>query len=228
MLHGGAGALMSVGLMQRASFMEMHDFFVNHPPQSGGMGMVGDDAVVLTGCTCCHTHIKPCVAHPSRCTPFYVSPMFHPLHPTLDALISRGIWHKMGIAPTDPGYGYCRPHIQMFDPGWRGYRTRGPEDAGTADAGADSTGLISRMELYLADMCDEVCKEQILHTISVHVRGKYAAADFLGGSIQEQAAIDGQPHFRSAVFLIRKLGQMFARVSRKHAWLRRAGASGQA
>lgn len=40
MLHGGAGALMSVGLMQQATFHDMHDFFVNHPPQSGGTAAV--------------------------------------------------------------------------------------------------------------------------------------------------------------------------------------------
>lgn len=214
MLHGGAGAIMSVGLMQRATFHDMHEFFVNHPPQSGGAWLYA---------LCCINTRK-----------------------LTDALISRGIWHKMGIAPTDPGYGYCRPHIQMFDPGWRGYRARGPEDAGTADGGADSTGLIARslqglllmqahrtvkvpachrMELYLADACDDVCRDQVAHTLSVHVRGKYASADFLGGDVSQQADVDGQPHFRSAVFVINKLGQLFARVARKRVWLQRAGSS---
>lgn len=82
-----------------------------------------------------------------------------------------------------------------------------------------------RMELYLAGLCDEVCTDQLSHTISVHVRGKYASADFLGGDVTQQDAKDGQPHFRSAVFIIRKLGQLFARVARKRVWLQRAGAT---
>ena len=44
----------------------------------------------------------------------------------------------------DAGYGLCRPGIQMFDPGWRGPRARGPEDSGTLDAGADAVGVIER------------------------------------------------------------------------------------
>ena len=42
------------------------------------------------------------------------------------------------------GYGFCRQHIQMFDPGFRGRRVRGKEDAGTADAGSDPIGVLDR------------------------------------------------------------------------------------
>ena len=84
---------------------------------------------------------------------------------------------------------------------------------------------VNRMELYLADACDDVCRDQLAHTISVHVRGKYASADLLGGEVTQQAAVDGQPHFRSAVFILKKLGQLFARVARKRVWLQRAGSS---
>ena len=42
------------------------------------------------------------------------------------------------------GYGFCRKHIQMFDPGFAGYRARGKEDTGTADGGADPLGVLSK------------------------------------------------------------------------------------
>lgn len=42
------------------------------------------------------------------------------------------------------GFGFCRAHIQMFDPGFKGPRTRGAEDAGTADQGNDPGGIIER------------------------------------------------------------------------------------
>ena len=32
----------------------------------------------------------------------------------------------------------------MFDPGWKGFRTRGPEDAGTLDGGNDPLGVIHK------------------------------------------------------------------------------------
>ena len=42
------------------------------------------------------------------------------------------------------GYGYFRPHIRLFDPGWRGPQVRGPEDENTADFGNDPIGVIER------------------------------------------------------------------------------------
>ena len=35
----------------------------------------------------------------------------------------------------------------MFDPGWRGERVRGPEDAGTVDLGNDPAGILERYSL---------------------------------------------------------------------------------
>lgn len=167
MLHGGAGALMSAGLMRRASYQQMEDFFTSNPPQSG------------------------------------------------DGWITRAIWNVMGIGPTDPGPGYCRPNVQVFDPGFRGYRARGAEDAYTGDGGADPTGVIARLELLLDGRCDAECQEGITHLVSVHVKSKYAAADFLGGEVDKQSAEDMQPNFRVATYLIRRLGVMFERVARK-------------
>lgn len=44
------------------------------------------------------------------------------------------------------GYGYCRPHIQMFDPGWRGKQQLLSEDVTTdaVDLGGDPQGVIDR------------------------------------------------------------------------------------
>lgn len=165
MLHGGAGALISSGLMRRSTFDVIKDFYIKSAPQSG------------------------------------------------DAMITRAIWNVMGIGPTDPGYGYCRPHVQMFDPGWRGFRARGAEDLFTGDGGADPTGVVARMELLLNGKCGAVCEDQLHHLISVHVRGKYAAADFLGGDTDMQQAEDMQPHFRAAVHLMHKLGKLFDRLA---------------
>lgn len=162
-------------------------------------------------------------------------------------------------------------HAQAFDPGWRGGRARGAEDAFTSDTGADPTGVIARyvapdsalcaaggqaprcaalplvarwwafitqilspfytgharrLELALDGRCDGACDDAVRHVLSVHVRGKYASADFLGGDLAEQEAQDAQPAFRAATYLIRKLGILFDRVAvrRRELEARRVGA----
>ncbi len=42
------------------------------------------------------------------------------------------------------GYGFYRPQMTLFDPGWRGEQARGPEDWGVADLGNDPMGIIDR------------------------------------------------------------------------------------
>ena len=42
------------------------------------------------------------------------------------------------------GYGYYRPQMQLFDPGWRGEQSKGPEDWGVADLGNDPMGVVDR------------------------------------------------------------------------------------
>ena len=42
------------------------------------------------------------------------------------------------------GYGYYRPQMTLFDPGWRGEQTKGPEDWGVVDLGNDPMGIIDR------------------------------------------------------------------------------------
>jgi len=59
-------------------------------------------------------------------------------------MLTDMLWRKLGLLPTDPGYGYFRPHVRLFDPGWRGPLVRGNRHEITADYGNDPVGLISR------------------------------------------------------------------------------------
>lgn len=36
-----------------------------------------------------------------------------------DMAIAYIFWEEFGVMATDPGYGYFRPNINLFDPGWR-------------------------------------------------------------------------------------------------------------
>ena len=47
--------------------------------------------------------------------------------------IAHIFWDEFGIMATDPGYGYFRPTINLFDPGWR--LTPDGHDMGTHAAG---------------------------------------------------------------------------------------------
>lgn len=57
-------------------------------------------------------------------------------HPALRTLIDQNDIHV--------GYGYYRPKVYSFDPGWKGEQAKGPEDAGIADLGNDPLGIIER------------------------------------------------------------------------------------
>ena len=48
--------------------------------------------------------------------------------------------------PVCAGYGYFRPNIRLFDPGWKGPQMKGPEDESVPamDNGNDPAGLIRR------------------------------------------------------------------------------------
>lgn len=61
-------------------------------------------------------------------------------------MLTVAIYEMAGILPTDPGYGYYRDHVQLFDPGWRGYQSKGPEDWNFAvfDKGNDPEGVLQR------------------------------------------------------------------------------------
>ncbi len=61
-----------------------------------------------------------------------------------------------------PGYGFYRPQVTLFDPGWRGEQTKGPEDSewGVVDLGNDPTTIVERFFLLLVShhtSCPSVC-----------------------------------------------------------------------
>ena len=41
-------------------------------------------------------------------------------------------------------YGYFRPHVRLFDPGWHGLQVKGEEDENTGDNGNDPLGVLAR------------------------------------------------------------------------------------
>ncbi len=64
-----------------------------------------------------------------------------------ESMLADMLWKKLGLLPTDPGYGFFRPHVRLFDPGWRGPIVRGTPYEMTADYGNDPVGLISRYHI---------------------------------------------------------------------------------
>ena len=53
------------------------------------------------------------------------------------------------------GYGYYRPNMTLFDPGWIGEQTKGPEDSewGVVDLGNDPIGVANRYLRPLVSSC---------------------------------------------------------------------------
>ena len=47
-------------------------------------------------------------------------------------------------------YGYFRPHVRLFDPGWHGLQVKGEEDENTGDNGNDPLGVLARYVLDFA------------------------------------------------------------------------------
>ena len=60
------------------------------------------------------------------------------------------------VTALDPGrvllcrYGYFRPTIRLFDPGWNGLQVKGAEDENTGDNGNDPLGILDRHALKSA------------------------------------------------------------------------------
>jgi hypothetical protein len=135
--------------------------------------------------------------------------------PSGDSMIAEVVANNFGIYFTDPGYTYFRPHLsQSFDPGWRGPQVRGPEDANTADFGNDPIGLIERMEVALKGWCTAECEEQLQHTLTTHLRSRYAKADV---NVEEvQGAMEdytGPEKHQAAVFLHYRLAELIDQYS---------------
>ncbi|KAL3136186.1 hypothetical protein ABBQ32_007200 [Trebouxia sp. C0010 RCD-2024] len=163
-IHGGAGAIMSRGLMELTTFERCQEFINGPMPRMSG-----------------------------------------------DAMFTLTVWHMMGTAPTDPGYGFYRPHVQMMDPGWlSGSRTqRGPEDEGTYDGGNDPVGVIRRFQQALdGDVDDQTC-EQLDNVLTVHFRGRYAAVDVTSLSPELANQSIGTNNFKATAHLHRHMAQVY-------------------
>lgn len=89
-------------------------------------------------------------------------------------MLADMLWRKLGLLPTDPGYGYFRPHVRLFDPGWRGPLVRGNRHEITADYGNDPAGIISRLTVAVQGWCNVECDDQLQHTISTHLHSDHA------------------------------------------------------
>ena len=56
---------------------------------------------------------------------------------------------KMDLLIVAAGYGYLRPHVRLFDPGWRGPLVTQSASGLMADYGNDPVGLITRFAFQL-------------------------------------------------------------------------------
>ena len=73
-----------------------------------------------------------------------------------DMAIAYIFWEEFGIMATDPGYGYFRPSINLFDPGWRltpdGHDT-GTHAAAVMDRQAQPASHILQVKPLPLDHC---------------------------------------------------------------------------
>ncbi|KAK9847910.1 hypothetical protein WJX84_006722 [Apatococcus fuscideae] len=107
-----------------------------------------------------------------------------------DSILTETMWHQFGVHPTDPGYGYFRKHIRMFDPGWQGAQVKGIEDEDTQDHGNDPVGVIERLHKAFRGECDAECDDQLQHIITVHIRSRYADREVDNATISKAVAQD--------------------------------------
>ena len=90
----------------------------------------------MPGCHSLDTH-APCSAQ-------HRLPLDHFLLTAADSMLMGAMHSVLHTLPTDPGYGYYRPNVRLFDPGWNGLKVKGSEDESTGDNGNDPLGVISR------------------------------------------------------------------------------------
>ncbi|DBA84620.1 TPA: hypothetical protein ACH3X2_006195 [Trebouxia sp. C0005] len=131
-----------------------------------------------------------------------------------DSMLMGALHNVLGIIPTDPGYGYFRPTIRLFDPGWNGLQVKGAEDENTGDNGNDPLGILDRLESALQGECSHECEDQLQHTISVHLRTRYLASEL----DQEEVAshvqgYEGSLDHKPAVYLHHKFAELWTQYN---------------
>lgn len=57
-------------------------------------------------------------------------------------MLHEAVLQVLKVAPSDPGPGYCRPYLQLFDPGWQGPPVAGRY--GKLGIGEDPLGVLDR------------------------------------------------------------------------------------
>lgn len=159
--HGGAGAILSVGLLRSIEWAKMEKRFDIDGGVSG------------------------------------------------DSQFMAAVFDEGHILPTDPGYGFYRPQMTLFDPGWRGEQTKGSEDWGTADFGNDPMGIIDRLHYSLTKgHCSKDCEDSLQHMLTTHIRSRYAVGDVLPEEVAN-FTYGGPDEHRATVYLQYKLATMF-------------------
>ncbi|KAL3155976.1 hypothetical protein ABBQ32_012968 [Trebouxia sp. C0010 RCD-2024] len=165
--HGGAGAILSVGLLRSIEWAKMEKRFDVDGGVSG------------------------------------------------DSQFMAAVFEESGILPTDPGYGFYRPQMTLFDPGWRGEQTKGPEDWGVADLGNDPMGIIDRLQYSLnKGHCSKDCEDSLQHMISSHIRARYAIGDVLPDEVQNFTYTGAEEH-RATVYIQHRLSTLFQEYMEK-------------
>ncbi|DBB03610.1 hypothetical protein WJX82_006761 [Trebouxia sp. C0006] len=170
--HGGAGAILSVGLLRSIEWAKMERRFDVDGGVSG------------------------------------------------DSQFMAAVFDESGILPTDPGFGFYRPQMTLFDPGWRGEQARGPEDWGVADLGNDPMGIIDRLQYSLTKgHCSKDCEESLQHMLTTHIRARYAVGDVIPQDVQN-FTYGGPEEHRATVYLQHKLATMYDRYMEKKGFQR--------
>ncbi|KAK9799721.1 hypothetical protein WJX73_004054 [Symbiochloris irregularis] len=106
-----------------------------------------------------------------------------------DSAFTDIVWDKMRVLPTDPGPGYFRRHVRLFDPGWRGPQAKaGAQDAGTEDWGNDPPGLITRFQDALEGRADAETIEALDWVVTSHIRSRFSSADVSPDKVDEMVA----------------------------------------
>lgn len=153
-LDVGAGAVISRGAMERASFDDVHQYLTSIDLQSG-------DAM-LTKAFWNVLNLAPTDPGKTLQMNQSAAPSWRWKHTGSTSGVQVEMKMKVssflhtGFLPVTTssgelavGYGVCRPGIQMFDPSWKEPRARGPEDGGTLDGGSDPIGMIDRFSCSL-------------------------------------------------------------------------------
>ncbi|KAL3137758.1 hypothetical protein ABBQ38_005021 [Trebouxia sp. C0009 RCD-2024] len=128
-----------------------------------------------------------------------------------DAQFMAAVYQEAGLLPTDPGYGYYRPNITLFDPGWRGEQTKGPEDSewGVVDLGNDPTAIVDKLQRAVTEgECGKDCEDSLQHMLTTHIRARYVDNNGLPNNMTSESHAVQHQH-QATVKLQQRLSSLF-------------------